>query len=232
MKPALNKQRRNHTIFFTAIFFLITAFSMSTCTAQQHEVKPDLSNIKNFRTLNRTITLTTNSTSKKPVIHLDAKENAGIAWINGVLFEKGIIEFDVKGENIPQQSFVGLAFHAANDSTYDAVYLRPFNFAATDTVKRHHAIQYISLPKYDWPFLRDTYPGRYENELVKPADPDQWLHVKLLIAEDKVAVYVNNNAEPSLVVKPLSTLTTGKIGFWVGNGSKGDFADLKLLATK
>ncbi len=54
--------------------------------------------------------------------------DAGIAWINDIRFSDGIIEFDVKGKNVLQQSFVGFAFHGSNDSTYDAVYFRPFNF--------------------------------------------------------------------------------------------------------
>jgi len=43
-----------------------------------------------------------------------------------------------------------------------------------------------------------------------------------------IAVYVNDDKDPSLVVKPISNHTTGKIGFWVGNNSDGDFSNLTI----
>jgi hypothetical protein len=41
-------------------------------------------------------------------------------------------------------------------------------------------------------------------------------------------VYVNNNSNPDLVVEQLNDRRDGNLGFWVGNGSDGDFADLKI----
>ena len=37
-----------------------------------------------------------------------------------------------------QRSFVGVAFRIADDSTYDVIYLRPFNCRATDSTLRTH----------------------------------------------------------------------------------------------
>ena len=64
----------------------------------------------------------------------------GIAWVKGVEFSNGTIEFDVQGEDVKQHSFVGIAFHGQNDSTYDAVYLRPFHFLAQDPVLQKRMI--------------------------------------------------------------------------------------------
>src|SRR5262245_23005149 len=55
---------------------------------------------------------------------------------NNIVFRNGTIEFDAKGRNLMGQSFLGLAFHIQNDSTYDAVYFRPFNFSNPDTIRR------------------------------------------------------------------------------------------------
>ncbi len=62
------------------------------------------------------------------VIALDAQNSSGLAIINNIEFESGIIEFDILGENNPGKSFVGIAFNIQNDTTYEAIYFRPFNF--------------------------------------------------------------------------------------------------------
>ena len=48
--------------------------------------------------------------------------------IEGSDFDQGTIEIDVRGRDVLQQSFLGIAFHGKDDKTYEAVYLRPFNF--------------------------------------------------------------------------------------------------------
>src|SRR5206468_10081651 len=99
--------------------------------------------------VNREIDVSSNGEGKT-IVHLNTKPNDGVAWIKNVTFAKGIIGFDVKGKNILQQSFVGVAFHGINDSTFDAVYFRPFNFTANDTIRCNHSVHYISIHKYDY----------------------------------------------------------------------------------
>jgi hypothetical protein len=201
-----------------------TAF---TSAAQKQIIKPDLSNTSHFQVVNREIAISANDPGKV-VVHLNGKPGDGVAWINNTNFKSGVVEFDAKGENIMQQSFLGVAFHGLNDSTFDAVYFRPFNFQSSDTARRRHSIQYISLPQFDWSILRQDHPGKYENALLNPVNAESWFHAKILIENDNITVYVNNDAKPSLVVKPLSDRTIGKIGFWVGNNSDGDFANLVI----
>jgi hypothetical protein len=43
---------------------------------------------------------------------------------------------------------------------------------------------------------------------------------------------VNDATEPCLVVEQLSDRKSGWVGFWVGNGSGGEFANLKVTAAK
>jgi len=69
--------------------------------------------------------------------------------LKNILFSNGTIEFDVKGKDVQGQSFVGLAFHGLDNSTYDAIYLRPFNFRTEDKLRKIHAVQYISHPVYN-----------------------------------------------------------------------------------
>jgi hypothetical protein len=206
------------------IIVCITCIAL-TSVAQKQVIKPDLSGANHFQVVNRDITISANDRGKV-IVHLNGKPGDGIAWINNTIFKSGVIEFDAKGKNIMQQSFLGVAFHGLNDSTFDAVYFRPFNFQSPDTARRRHSIQYVSLPQFDWSMLRQNHPGKYENALLNPVNADTWFHAKILIENDNIMVYVNNDAKPSLVVKPLSDRSIGKIGFWVGNNSDGDFANL------
>jgi hypothetical protein len=162
------------------------------------------------------------------VVHLSAAEGDGKAWIRGMDFAEGTIEFDIKGKDVQQQSFVGFAFHGVNDSTYEAVYFRPFNFRSQDPVRKGHAVQYIAPPQYEWPVLRERYPNKYEQPVTPIPDPNDWFHAKIVVAAGKIEVFVNGNAEPSLVVAPL-VHTSGRLtGFWVGNGSDGDWKNLRV----
>ncbi|NLR61599.1 DUF1080 domain-containing protein [Chitinophaga polysaccharea] len=179
----------------------------STCFAQQ------------LRLVNRSLI-------KDSVIHLNKADGPGVAWISNQEFSNGTIEFDVKGKNVLQQSFVGLAFHGQNDSTYDAVYFRPFNFQVPEPGRRAHSVQYISLPKYDWFTLRDQYPGKYENEIDTATDPNNWFHVKLVIEFPEVTAYVNG--KKCLSVTQICTLKTGMVGYWVGNGSSGEWRNISF----
>jgi hypothetical protein len=167
-------------------------------------------------------------TGTEPVMHLDGKDDAGFAWLNGYNFSNGTIEFDVKGKDVLQQSFVGIAFHATDEHTYDAIYFRPFNFKADDAVRKSHAVQYISIPTYDWPVLREKFPNKYEQPLEPAPDPNKWFHVKILVRGVTISVYVNHNTKAALTVQQLAKLNGTRIGFWVGNGSDGEWKNLTI----
>jgi hypothetical protein len=174
----------------------------------------------------------TSISDQKKGIHLNEKTGQGIAWVNGVTFTNGTIEFDIRGRDVLQKSFVGIAFHAADDATFDVVYFRPFNFHSKDSVRKIHAVQYASMPGYYWKKLRDEKNGVYENGLLNPPDPNGWFHARIEVAGDQVSVFVNDDKKPSLTVTKLTSQHTGKIGFWAGEGSDGDFANLKIIAKK
>ena len=106
------------------------------------------------------------------------------------------------------QSFVGFAFNIQDESTYDAVYFRPFNFKNPDTLRQYRAVQYVSMPDHPWEKLRSEYPGKYENKVYATPDPNSWFHVKIIVSGTKVTTYVNNSSKPSLQVEKLSTTNT------------------------
>lgn len=165
-------------------------------------------------------------------VRLNEKADDGIAWLVGSDFKEGTIEVDLRGKNRPGQSFVGIAFRGVDDMTYDAVYFRPFNFRIADPERRLRAVQYISHPKHTWQKLRSDSPAKYEQPVSPVPDADNWFRARIVVEAAKVSVFVADATAPSLVVTPLSDRRGGLIGLWVGNGSSGDFANLKLTPRK
>ena len=217
-------------ISIAKISFLIVFMNTGFNAYAQKTSEPDLKKLfesGKIKAFNRVVTIIS-SEKNKSIIHLDDKPDAGVAWISDLQFSEGTIEFDTKGKNVLQRSFVGVAFHALNDSTYDAVYFRPFNFRSPEEERRNHSVQYISLPGYDWPKLRKEKPNQYEKPINPAPEPEEWIHVRLTVQNQEVKVFVNKDQQPSLVIKQLSDRKNGKIGFWAGSGSDGDFANLKI----
>lgn len=162
-------------------------------------------------------------------VRLDSAVGHGVAWLTGVTdFGTGTIAADIRGKDVLQRSFVGIAFAGVNDSTYELVYLRPFNFRATDSTRRAHAIQYVADPDYPWPRLRRESPGRYEKPLTSPPDPNSWVRLRIVVTTGEVRAYVNEATAPSLVVERLRPGARGRVGLWVGTQSDGNFANVSV----
>ena len=165
-------------------------------------------------------------------IRLSKDYGEGITWLKGVEFSNGIIEFDARGEDVEGHSFVGIAFHAKDNATFDAVYLRPFRFNETDESLRSHSIQYIALPNFTWQVLREKFPSKFEHTIDPSPDPNSWVHVRIVIKDAVVSTFINGNQEPSLVVEKVSQISSGAVGFYVADTSGGDFANLTITKTK
>jgi Domain of Unknown Function (DUF1080) len=151
----------------------------------------------------------------------------GIIWLKDAGFSEGTIDIDLRGKDIFLQSFLGIAFHAADTSNYEVVYFRPFNFRHADTLRRKWSVQYMVLPEYDYTVLRAQHPLVYENSVTPVPKADEWFHVTIVVKGDQVTVYVNHSKEASLRVTKLMNMNTGMIGLW-DSGITGDFANLTI----
>jgi len=158
-------------------------------------------------------------------VRLDEGAGMGLTW-TPLDFADGEIELDVRGRDVLQKSFLGVAFHIESDTAFDAVYLRPFNFRAPDSTRHAHAIQYISQPAYPWDRLRSQRSGQYEKPVLPEPDANAWVHLKVVVRGDDVSAFVNGSASPALHVQALSGRTRGGVGLWVGDPSPGDFANV------
>jgi hypothetical protein len=217
--------------FVISTFACVVEFSAaSRVLAQKKALEPDLAALaegKGLKVFNRSLSVLSDGARKG--VRLSESPGDGVAYLDGVEFTDGAIEFDIRGKDVQQQSFVGVVFHGLDEKTYDAVYFRPFNFKTEDQARRIRAVQYISHPTYTWQKLRTEQPGKYEKPVNPVPDPNGWFHARIVVASPKVSVFVNDTKEPSLVVEQLSDRKKGLVGLWVGNTSGGDFANFKIV---
>jgi hypothetical protein len=166
-------------------------------------------------------------------LKLSEGDGMGVVWLDGYDFANGVIEVDILGRSQPVQgSFVGVAFRVTDAQTHDAVYFRPFNFRAADPVRHKHAVQYVSHPLWPWQKLRFERPDQYEKAVVPEPDGDEWFHARIVVEQPNVSVYVNGGSTACLVVNELSGRDHGSLGLWVGEGSGGHFANLRVTRTR
>lgn len=215
----------NNLLVRPALFLYL--LSASVCYAQKAE-KLNLAQLLKDNKLiihpNQNVTVLTN----------DARQGVsvtGVVWIKGVNFSIGSIDVDLRGKDVFQQSFLGIAFHGVNDITYDAIYFRPFNFQSPDTLRKKHTVQYISEPDYPWDRLRKEHHLVYESAVTPVPIAADWFHAHIVVEKDELVVYVNHSKVPSLKVKKLNNRNDGMIGLW-NDGLKGDFANLEITKSR
>jgi len=208
------------SILFAALLIPTLAF------AADHNLG-ELAKANKIEVFNRTLDQT--KADSPQAVFLNAAPDDGLAWIAGVEFSEGTIELEIKGKNEQGRSFVGIAFHGQDNRVFDAVYLRPFNFQATEQERRSHGIQYVSMPGHDCSELRKNLPGKYEFAITPAPDPDSWVKLKLAVKGKNITAFVNGAEAPALTVELLNDRLKGKVGLWVGNGSDGCFRNLKVI---
>jgi glyoxylase-like metal-dependent hydrolase (beta-lactamase superfamily II) len=211
----------------------ILIWSPAAVLAQaQQTITPDLARLADgtgAQVFNRSLAVA--AADGRTVARLDARAGDGGVLVDGVLLGEGVIEVDLKGKDVAQQSFLGIAFHVVDWTTLDAVYFRPFNFRAGTAEQRAHAVQYVSHPANTWQRLRTERPGQFEQAIDPPPDPNAWIHARIVLAGGRVDVFVNGAGKPSLSVEDLGAAKSGGVALWVGNGSDGAFANLKVTPT-
>jgi len=158
-----------------------------------------------------------------------------IAILADSAFTNGVIETEIAGaprRDAPQdmRGFVGLAFHVQpHGSRFECFFVRPTNARANEQLRRNHSTQYISHPDFPWYRLREDAPGVYESytDLV----PGAWTPIKIVVSGVQAQLYVNNAAQPCLVVNDLKLgATRGQIALWIGSGTEAYFSNLAVTS--
>jgi len=226
--------KRSYLIFYYVLIAL-TSFSQK----RQAVIKPNISEIENkIRWTLVNVTDSVYSEDERNVVKLFSigKEvgnvsNLGIAWVNNLEFSTGIIEIELKGKDVRQQSFLGIAFNGRDEKHFEAIYFRPFNFNVSDSLFRKRAVQYIAWPDYPWERLRKETPWTYEKPVSNVVDANGWFKAKIQITEKQVFVFVNDSKSPALTVARITPNGKGKVGLWV-DIKDGHFANLKITPDK
>ena len=155
----------------------------------------------------------------------------GLALPVGLDLATGIIEIDLKGKNVRQRSFLGVAFNVADEKTFEAVYFRPFNFKAAEPM-RNRAVQYVAWPVNTWEQLRKSAPGQFEKPVNPVPDPDGWFHARIEVTDNQVRIFVNDAKEPSLVtIRLVNGGIRRPVGLFV-DSAEGLYANLKVTSFK
>ena len=155
-----------------------------------------------------------------------------LALIEGIDFSNGVIEAEIAGTPEPgavggARGFVGIAFRVQPDlRTYDALYIRPTNGRADDQERRNHATQYISHPQWPWFRLRQETPSKYESYV--DVQPNVWTRIRIEVRGDKAKLYVNDSAQPVLIVNDVKSGASarGGVALWIGPGTIAHFRNL------
>ena len=135
------------------------------------------------------------------------------------------------------RGFIGIAFRMQTDGKYEYIYLRPTNGRADDQVRRNHSTQYSSHPDFDFAKSRAEAPEKYESYV--DIEPGVWTKVRIEIDGRKARLYVHGSGgqgprdgesdQPCLIVNDVKLdPREGGVALWVGPGTEGYFANLKI----
>jgi enterochelin esterase-like enzyme len=167
------------------------------------------------------------------LLEANSSRDGGMAVLKGISFQDGTIEVDVAGRRGPyavpdDRGFIGIAFRVRpGGGAYEYIYLRPDNGRALDQVRRNHSTQYAAHPDFSFARLRKESPEKYESyvDLVSGA----WTRMRIEVDGTTARLFVHDAPQPALVVNDLKLGTTaGGIGLWIGPGTEGFFANVKV----
>ena len=135
----------------------------------------------------------------KPALYLEK----GTALLKNVTFKNGIIDYDVSFEQ--GRKFAMFQFRISDSKNYEEFYLRAHQSGNPD------AMQYT--PVFNGVSGWQLYHGKgYSNAY--HFNFKEWMHVRLVIIEDKMDVYINDMSQPILQAHDLKRdPITGLVGF-------------------
>ena len=171
----------------------------------------------------------------KASVRVDALPSApngqSYAIVKGSRFHNGTIEVDLAGKpaanaGAAARGFFGIAFRMQGNR-YEHIYLRPTNGRADDQVRRNHSTQYGAQPDFDFDRLRKESPEKYESYV--DLEPGIWTKYRIVINGTKARLFVDGAAQPCLIVNDMKLGDSeGAVALWVGPGTEGYFASLKI----
>ncbi len=153
----------------------------------------------------------------KDALHLVGREQCYV-YLPIDDFQNGVIEVDIAGD-----IFSGVGFRGReNGQRVEKLYFRPQN---ANTARHENTVQYSVIGREGghWRDLRTKFPGKYETGV--DIKQGEWFRAKFVVKDTSLRVYVNDSADPVLVVDPmLDGVSKGSVGLW---GWDSYFANFK-----
>lgn len=130
----------------------------------------------------------------------------GFASLKDVEFEDGTVEVDVAASTPVE--FPGVVFRFQSEDEHELFYLRPHHSGHDD------ATQYV--PAFQGSHPWQIYNGKGATAAAQ-IPVDQWLHVKIEVTGLVAKVFLNNAAEPTMVITDLKRgYSKGSVGVTCG----------------
>jgi hypothetical protein len=150
--------------------------------------------------------------------HLGRKSlflKGGIAAVKDSQFTDGVIEFDIAFSE--ERGFMGAVWRLQDLENYEEFYLRPHQSGNPDA--NQYQPVFNGLAAWQLYYGEDyAAPVRY--------DFNQWIHVKIVVADKNAEIYIKDMENPVLFVSELKRETkAGRVGLSVGNFAPAHFAN-------
>lgn len=104
----------------------------------------------------------------------------------------GLDAFRLQGVSLQHGTFHG---EQDDGGRFESIYLRPTNSSAGDQVRRNHTVQYVAFPDYRFFTLRAEAPEKYES--CADVDLGRWIHMRIEVAGQRAALYLDGNSRPA-----------------------------------
>ncbi len=144
----------------------------------------------------------------------------GIASLKDVVFENGIIEFDIAVTGA--RSYPGMVFRMQGKDEYERIYIRPHLSTAFQNVVQYEGT-FNGLDSWQLYYG----PGKSAGAAI-PAN--KWFHVKVEVLKDQARLYIND--QPVMFITELARgISKGTLGVWGPKDGSAYFSNFSYKVT-
>jgi len=177
--------------------FLLLIISTNICLAQKGTINVDFSS-ENWKTFGSAAVKEFESE-----ISTCVSDGVGIAYLDGVDFQNGVIECDLYSPS--PKAYLGIVFRIASLTGFECIYFQPHTSGKRD------AVQYD--PIFNMSATWQLYNGE-SYQAAADIPTKKWFHVKIEVTGDFAKVYLDNNPKEILNVELKHDLISGGVGVY------------------
>ena len=126
LTPPISPRQLSGSLLVPLLALVMAADACGGPTLVETRVDPASVAPPHWRGVGRSVT--TVSENGQSLGRMGEGKDAGLVWNPALQFSNGDIDVDLRGRDLAQKSFLGVAFHLVNEREFEVVWLRPFNF--------------------------------------------------------------------------------------------------------